>query len=140
MKKFKFLEDIATADVAFEAYGKKLEELFENAALALFEVMVETKSVISHQSLVVSCQNDTVEGLLLDFLDELVFLKDSQNLVLNDFKVGISGKYKLKAKVFGEEIDPKKHNLKVDVKAVTMHRFEVIRGKEGWRAQVVLDI
>ena len=54
MKKFRFLENIATADAAFEAYGKDLNELFESAALALFETMAETKSIINHQSLTIS--------------------------------------------------------------------------------------
>lgn len=140
MKKFRFLEDIATADVAFEAYGKDLNELFENAALALFETMAETKSIINHQSLTISHQNDTIDGLLFDFLNELVFLKDSKGLVFGDFKVKISGKYKLKAQVFGEEIDPKRHKLKTDVKAVTLHQFKVAKTKGGYKARVVLDV
>jgi SHS2 domain-containing protein len=140
VKKFKFLENIATADVAFEAYGKDLNELFGNAALALFEAMVETKTVASCQLSVVSCQNDTIEGLLFDFLNELIFLKDSKNVVFSDFKVKISGKYKLKARVSGEEIDKKKHVLKTDVKAVTMHQFRVEKTKEGYKARVILDV
>lgn len=140
MKRFKFLEDVATADIAFEAYGKNLDELFENVALALFETMAETKSVTPQQSLTISLESDTVEGLLFDFLDELVFLKDSKGMVFGDFKVKTRGKYKLEAKVFGEEIDPQKHQLKTDVKAITLHRFKVERTDQGYQARVILDV
>jgi len=140
MNRFKFLEDIATADVAFEAYGKSLEELFENTGLALFEAMADTKSIINHQSLVISHQSDTIEGLLFDFLNELIFLKDTQGMVFGKFKVKIWGKYKLEAEVWGEKIDPERHKLKVDVKGITMHEFRIRETERGYLARVVLDI
>ena len=140
MEKFKFLEDIATADVAFEAYGKNLAELFENAGLALFETMVETKRVRPVSSLQLAIANTSVEDLLFDFLSELIFLKDSRGMVFGRFRVKISGKYNLEGEVFGEGIDPGRHRLKVDVKAVTLHRFKIEKTKEGYKAKVVLDI
>lgn len=140
MKPFRFLEEIATADIAFEAYGNNLNELFENAALALFEAMVETKSVANRKAATFNLESDTIEGLLFDFLDQLVFLKDLKGMVFSDFKVRVSGKHKLKAKVFGEEIDPQKHELKTDVKAITFHQFKVESTDWGYKSRVVLDV
>lgn len=140
MKRFKFLDKIVTADVAFEVYGKYVDDLFENAALALFETMVNTKSIINHQSLTINLQSDSLEDLLFDFLDQLIFLKDARGMVFANFKVKISGEYQLQAEVSGEEIDPLKHQLKTDVKAVTLHRFKVEETKRGYQARVVLDV
>lgn len=140
MKGFRFLDEMATADIAFEAYGQDLNELFENAALALFEAMVDTKSVSNEESLAIRLKNDALEGLLFDFLDQLIFLKDSKGMVLGDFKVDISGKYELEAKVFGEEINPQKHQLKTDVKAITLHRFKVEKTEEGYTSRTILDV
>jgi len=153
VKKFEFLEDIATADVAFEAYGKDLKELFENSALALFEAMVDTKQVRPISNFQFPISNPTLDGLLFDFLNELVFLKDEKGMVFSKFKLRIEKLqaaslrpelgprvYNLQAQVWGEEIDPKKHKLKADVKAVTFHQFKVEQIREGWQARVILDI
>lgn len=143
MKKFKFLEDIATADSAFLAYGKNPEELFENSALALFEVMAKTKEVSWARGYKLELRSSNLEDLLFDFLSELVFIKDEKGMVFSKFKVKIKRLfrgYKLDAEVFGEKIDPKRHNLKVDVKAVTRHLFKIKKEEDKFVAQVVLDI
>jgi len=153
VKKFEFLEDIATADVAFEAYGKDLNQLFENSALALFEAMVDTKQVRPISNFQFPISNPTLDGLLFDFLNELVFLKDEKGMVFSKFKLRIEKLqaaslrpelgprvYKLQAQIWGEEINPQKHRLKADVKAVTLHQFRVRRTKEGYRARIVVDV
>lgn len=140
--KFCFLENIATADLAFEAQGRDLGELFENAALALSEAMVDTKTVSPSAKQEVRCQNETIEGLLFDFLDEIVFLKDSKSLLFSQFKVTVTRDrlYRLQGDLFGEEISPLKHVLRADVKAVTMYQFKVEKQNSSWKARVVLDI
>ena len=140
--KYRFLEDIATADIAFEAYGKDLSELFTNCGLALSETMVDIKNVGHTLKWQVENANKKLEGLLFDFLSELVFLKDKEAVVFSGFNVNITedGGYLLKADVFGEKIDHTKHQLKVDIKGVTMHLLKVEKGKEGYKAMVVLDI
>jgi SHS2 domain-containing protein len=139
MKRFKFLDRIVTADVAFEAYGKDLDELFENAALALFETMVNPKSVVNNQSLTIGLQSGSLEDLLFDFLDQLIFLKDTKGMVFGEFKVKVSGRYQLHAEVFGEKVKPG-HQLKTDVKGVALHRFKMEKTKRGYQARVVLDV
>lgn len=143
MKKFRFLPDVATADLAFEAFGRDRDELFENAGLALEEAMVKTESVEPRESFSVDKEEENLEELLFSFLEELVFLKDSEQLLFNKLKCRVeqeNGKWKLSATLSGEKIDPKKHKLGVDVKAVTKHLFEVGEDKEGYWAQVILDI
>ncbi len=137
---YKYLEDIAIADVAFEATGKTLDELFESCGLATMQVMVELDGIDRRVKKAIAVKADTIEELLKKFLDELVFLKDSELLLFNKFDVSIkkNGSYELRVIALGEKLDMNKHRLGVDVKAVTMHLFEVTG--PPWKARVILDI
>lgn len=139
---YRFLEDIATGDVAFEADGRTLEELFREAAIATFEVMVDTMGVEAKITRKVELKNEAVDGLLFDWLSELVYLKDAEAVLFCKFDVTIkkNDAYELKARVSGENINQQKHDLRSDVKAVTYHMFEVKKTGENWTARVVLDI
>ncbi len=139
---YRFLEDIATADAAFEADGKTPEELFRDAATATFEVMADTGSVNPVMTWSIELNNETIDGLLFDWLSELVYLKDAEGVLFCKFDVSIekNGAYELKARVAGETIDRGKHILRSDVKAVTYHLFKVEKSGDKWRARVVLDI
>jgi SHS2 domain-containing protein len=142
LAKFRFLEDVAIADAAFEAQGKTLEELFATCALATFEVMAQTKRVEPKQKVKIELEHDKIDALLFDWLAELIYLKDAKEMFFGkfDLKINKKNKYILKGQVFGEKIDYKKHKVKVDVKAVTLHLFEVKKLKKNWKARIVLDI
>lgn len=139
---YRYLEDVATADAAFEVEGRTLEELFRDAAIATFEVMVDTKSVKPEIAKEIELKNEDIGNLLFDWLSELVYLKDAESLLFSSFDVSIKKNdvYELKAKARGESINQRKHSLRSDVKAVTYHMFEVKRSGEKWTATVVLDI
>lgn len=137
--------DIAHSDVAFDASGRTLEELFGAAAEATLKVMVEDPEAVRRVATVpCSLAADDVEMLLFDFLNELIFYKDARRLLLLPHEMAIgreeSGGYTLQATLKGEEIDAARHRLDTDVKAVTMLRFSVVQMPEGWRATVVLDV
>lgn len=140
---YRFLDDIAIADVAFEAFGENLADLFEAVALATFEVMVNLNRVESSRTFEIRLHHSTVEGLLFDWLAELIFLKDSEGMFFSRFQVEVARAdeaYTLKAKAQGEPIDPDRHPMRQDVKAPTLHMFEVREANHGWLARVVLDI
>lgn len=141
MWKYRFLEDVAIADVAFVAQGKNLEELFTNCALATSEVMVDASILLAQEKREIEIENEKVDELLVDWLSELIFLKDRDRMFFGNFKINISknSKYKLKASAFGEKIDTKKHKLRSDIKAVTYHLLEVTK-KKNWKARVILDV
>ncbi len=142
--KYKVLEGIATADVAYEVYGKTLEELFANAGEAVEQTMAEIATVKPLQNSKFKIQNSKLEDLLLDFLNKLVFLKDSRQMIFSRFEVRINKLeargYQLEANLWGEKIDPVKHKLKTDVKAATRHLLEIKKIKNYYRGTVVLDI
>lgn len=141
---YRFLEEIATADVAFEATGTSLEEMFISAADAAMNVMVHDLDDIHPQTEVsLRLESHPVDMLLFNLLQELIFYKDARNLLLRVENVEITpegDEYSLTAKCRGDQIDPEKHKLIVDVKAVTLHMFSVEETADGWRARVILDI
>lgn len=140
MEKFKFL-DISTADVAFEAYGKTLDELFANSALAMFEVMVDVSKVERKVEKKISVEGEDLESLMFNWLNELLYWYGAEGIVFSHFNVKIyEENFKLEAKAFGEKVDPEKHNVKTEVKAATYHKLKVWREDRIWKARVILDI
>ncbi|MCE5250272.1 archease [bacterium] len=141
---YRYLDDIATADAAFEAWGASLEELFIAAADALLNVMVENlETIAGRERRTIRCEAESLGMLLIRFLEELVFIKDAQRLFLRVERLGIEqtgDMWNLVAQVYGEEINPERHELNADVKAVTYHRFSLEQCGQEWRATVVLDI
>ena len=140
--RYKFLEDVAIADIAYEAYGKNLNELFENAAFAIFELSANLDTVYAKKKIEFELENEKIENLLYDFLSEILFLKDSKYMVFKNVKVSIkqNKKLHLKAILKGDTINPQKQKLENDIKAVTMHMFEIKKEKYGYKATVVVDI
>ena len=140
MKRFEFL-DITTADTAFAAYGKDLNEVFANAALAMFEVMVNTKQIKPKVKKTVKVEADDLRGLLFAWLNELLVFYGSDNLAFSKFDVKVNKeKMELRAVLYGEKIDVKKHQVKTEVKAATYHKMEIKESKGEWQAKVIVDI
>jgi len=140
--RFKFLEGLAIADIAFEAYGKSLDEAFENAALAVFEVQANTKKIGKKLSKNVKIDAENKEALLFDWLSELLYLRDVHNMLFSKFDVKILEKNKrffLVAKIYGEKIDRKKHQLKTEVKAVSYHMMKIQKNGK-YKIRVILDV
>lgn len=141
---YEYLEDIAIADTAFRAWGMDLEETFTAAADATMNVMVEElDSIQPRERREIKLENNELDMLLFNFLQEFIYYKDSEQLILRVHQMKIMGKdhrYVLEAAAMGEKLDPNRHHLKVDVKAVTLHRFRLERTSQGWEAMVILDI
>ena len=140
MKKFEFI-DITTSDVAFEAYGRDLNELFANSALAMFEVMINTKQIKPKIERRVKVKGNDLESLMFNWLNELLIFYGAENLAFSEFKVEIDEKkFELKAFCKGETMNPEKHELRTEVKACTMHKMKIEKINKKWRARVILDI
>lgn len=141
-KKFKILEEIATADVAFEAYGSSESELFENAAFAVEETMVDTSQVKPKVKKKIEVEADELDKLLFDFLSELVYFKDAEALLFSKFSVKIkkNKKYSLTAEVAGERFDSAKLELRADIKAITWHMFKLEQIPKGWKCRIIVDV
>lgn len=132
-----------TADVLFVARADTLPELFRECAAAVEETMVDVSAVKAKEKVKILAENVKIDGLLFDFLEELVFFKDYKQLVFSKYDLEIREKEKGFALIcfaYGEKLDVSRHDPRVDVKAVTMHEFEVVKDKQGWKAKVLLDI
>ena len=141
---YEYLEEIGTADIAFEATGRDLAELFRDTADATTNVMIDNIEAIQpRETRQIKLSNDKLDMLLFDLLQELIFLKDAERLLLRvrDAQIDMrDATYFLKANVAGEELDSERHQQRADVKAVTLHNFSVERTESGWKARVLLDI
>lgn len=138
-KKFEFFD--VTADVGLRAYGKTLEEAFENAGLALFEVMTDTSKIKQTTRKEIEIESEDKDALLYDWLSELIFLHDSEYLIFNRFEIHITRKgedFLLKGTVWGGAFNQDEHESREDVKAATYHLMD-IKEEDGFVLQVILD-
>jgi SHS2 domain-containing protein len=141
---YHYLEEIGTADIAFEATGRDLSELFTDAAEATMNVMIDNLDAIKpRETRRIELSNDKIDMLLFDLLQELIYFKDAERLLLRVRDVCIDEKderFFLKAEAAGEPLDAARHRQRADVKAVTLHDFSVEKQDDGWKARVLLDI
>ncbi len=146
MSKVKFFPH--TADIEFEVYGNSMKQAFENAATVVANTITETKKVNAKIKKEISVSSEDLQSLLYDFLEQILILHDSENLVFSKIKVKKivqeKKKYALNAEFFGEQYDEKKHGTGTVVKAITYHSMEIgkkkIAGKEMYFVHLVIDI
>ena len=138
---YRFLPNVALADVAFKVTASSPSALFEVCARALTDVMVDRSSLRMGLGKRIELKAEGLDGLLYDFLTELIVIKDVDSLLFKSFEVRVARDGKsLVCDLRGEAIDRDRHKLRNDVKAVTMHMFGVTQQRERWLATIVLDI
>ncbi len=135
---FEILEH--TADVGIVAHGGSLAELFANAAAGMFAIMAELEGVRQTEERRIEVEARDREGLMVRWLTELLYYLDAEELLLSRFVVDEVSDTNLRARAFGERIDPRRHRLHFGVKAVTRHMLEVAEEDGGYRAQLLFDI
>jgi protein archease len=140
--KFDFLEH--TADVYVRAHGKTMDEAYENAALSMFETMTDTSKIAQNKEETLEVEAEDQYALLYNWLEALLVKFETENMLYSKFQITdwteTSENFKIKAKVWGEKFDPKKHPQKVAVKAVTYHRMVIIREMDRVILEFILDI
>jgi SHS2 domain-containing protein len=131
----------ATADLAIRSYGATLEEAFVNMALGMMNAMTPLERVEHKEEREFEVGGGDLEELLYNFLDELIFLKDAENLIFSKISVEIiENGTKLRARCWGESFDLTRHEPKIDVKAVTYSIMEVKKERNHWSIRTVFDI
>lgn len=131
-----------TADVGIRVRGKSLAELFEAAAEATFDVMIEHKRKLAPAIEVpVSIDAPAIDQLLVRWLTELLFVFESRRIVLSKFYVDEISERHIEASVFGAKYDSARHRQKIEIKAVTYHHLKVEQAGDGaWQAEIIFDI
>ena len=128
------------ADVGIIAYGTDVEELFSNAALALFSLITEPERVEEKLHLNLEVSSEDTDSLLIEWLNELIYFFDAKHMLFNRFDIGNVTHNELKATCYGEGFDPMKHKIKIGVKAATYHMLKLDKNGDGYRARIILDI
>jgi len=139
---YRFVEDVAIADCAVDIEGRDRDDLFETAATALAEIMVELDTLGTSLQRQVTLEAPALDLLLFDWLSELIYRKDRDRELFASADVEITGDgpYRLRAVLHGAAIDPARMALRADPKAVTFHQFALTPADGAWRARVVIDI
>ena len=129
-----------SGDAGIRAFGKTLEELFENAAAGMYSLVTDPEGVLDERELRVSVESHSREGLLVAWLNELIFLFDTRAFIGKRANVRFPGDNRLEGEVWGEEFDPKRHRSGLLVKAATYHKLGVEKKGDIWEAEVIFDI
>ncbi len=141
-KSYEFLEH--TADAYIAAYGKNLAEAFENAAIAMFEVMTNVEKVAPKIEDYVEVEAQDEYALLYSWLEALLVKFEINETLYSRFRIPTLNKtstgFRLEAKIWGEKYNPAKHSQKVGVKAVTYHQMEIVKEPDGVMLRFILDI
>lgn len=129
-----------TADVGIRAFGKDVNELFENTAYGMFEIIASLNNVTNELETEIEIKDDGLDDMLHDFLSELLFKYEVENILFGKFIVKSLDKKGLKGTALGEKIDLNRHRIKTEIKAVTYHQLKVKKEENHWIAEVIFDI
>jgi SHS2 domain-containing protein len=129
-----------TADLGIRARAPELNELFEEIARCLFAAIVEDLDTVRTDiAALIELEGDDLEYLLFDWLRELLYRFDADHMLFSSFQVVVSDNG-LRATAYGENLDPARHVLSHEVKAITYHTLRVEREGDEWVAEVIVDI
>lgn len=163
-KKYRLINH--TADLGIEVYGKELQELFSNAGFALFDIMTDISRVKETTERVITVEGNDLEQLMVNWLNDLLYLFDVEGLLFKRFEVQEVGnrsqesgvkesasqrletqdsrpadsRLNLKALIAGECYDPNRHIIETAVKAATYHQIQVVKENSKWRAMIIIDL
>ena len=138
MEKFEIL-DIA-GDIGLRAFGESREELFVHAALGMYSLVTDTSVLKDRESITVSVESHSLDGLLVSWLNELIFHFDTYGFIGNNIGIIDFSENRIEAKLSGEEFDPERHEGRLLLKAATYHRLRVEKIGGIWEAEIIFDI
>lgn len=137
MKKYRIIEH--TADVGIEARGQTLKKAFENAASGMLSIMIDPEKVGEEESYSLKVKGRDEKELLVAFLSELLYKYEVNDFLPKSVDISLLTDKNLKAKVYGEKLDLKRHIIDTQIKAVTYHQLEIEKHK-NWKVRVIFDI
>ncbi len=141
MSKYKTFDH--TADIGIEITGKTRKELFGNAVMAMFDVMVgpisegEKKPL---EKMKIKITGKDIEDTLINFLREILYLLNGKGWLTKKCKILALSNREIVTQLQGELYNDQKYALKTEIKAVTYHGLTINKSSKGWRAKVVFDV
>ncbi len=129
-----------TADIGIIAYGADISQLFANAALGLFNLMADLDDFNEDVQRQVEISAEDVEILLVEWLNELIYIVDVEHIVFKRFEIDKLTSNEIKARCYGEKIKPGQHELKREIKAATYHLLHISKDDGSYKVQVIFDV
>ncbi len=129
-----------TADIGLIVHGRTLEELFQNAAAGLFDLMVGLDRIAPREERMIEVDAADKEELLVNWLNELLYLFEVEELVLCEFRILRFSPTRLEAAARGEAFDPNRHPIAAEIKAATYHQLRLEQVDGEWRTRLVFDV
>ena len=129
-----------TADVGIHAFGRTLPELFIHAAQGMESLVVAPEQVRESVSREIAVEGHDVVSLLIAWLNELIFLFDTEYLLFRTFEIDAFTESSLRGRASGEPYDARRHELSSAIKAVTWHEAAVEPTSDGYKARIIFDI
>ncbi|NCO84485.1 MAG: protein archease [Nitrospirae bacterium CG_4_10_14_3_um_filter_44_29] len=142
MKIFEVID--ISGDVGIRAFGKSIEDVFKNSALGMYSLITDLEGVKAEKDISISVESNSLEGLLVSLLNELIFQFDAYNFIGK--RIDIQSltpnpqSPSLKAIISGEEFDTERHERKLLIKAATYHRLKIEKAGDVWQADIIFDI
>jgi SHS2 domain-containing protein len=129
-----------TSDIGLRAFGSDLPEAFSNAAKGMFTLIADLRQVRAPLKTEIVVNSGDISGLLVAWLNELLYLFDSEQRLFKKFDIRQLSETALKAECWGEKVDKSRHQLKRGIKAATYHRLKVEQTAQGYQVEVILDV
>ncbi len=127
-----------TADIGIRVKGQDLKDLFKNTALAMFDIIAERKKAEKQRDLKIEQQADNLEELFINWLNELLSLSATKEVIFSDFRINKLDENNLQAVAVGDDV--KNYKVNVEIKAATYHALKLERSSAGWQAEVIFDV
>jgi SHS2 domain-containing protein len=138
MKKFRFIDH--TGDLGIEVFGDSLSTLFQHAGEAFTEIITEGKKIRARESRHISLGAERIEDLLIRWLNEFIFLFDTNGFLPRSFDIAAIDDNHIEATAHGETYDKARHPIKTTVKGATYHQLRVVREDDLWKTRVIFDL
>jgi len=130
-----------TADIGIRGFGKSIEESFEETAKAMTSILVDLNTIEPKKTIKITAEANSIEELLFEFLNEILAQIDIEGMIFSEFKITKLKNNKLEAELKGEELKPKKHHTKTQVKAATYSQLKVYQNQnKEWVSQCIVDV
>jgi SHS2 domain-containing protein len=138
MEQFTVLD--ISGDVGLTAFGDNLQEAFVNIAIGMYTLMTGLDAVAATKMIEVSVENQSPDGLLVSWLNELIFQFDTYGFIGKKIDITEFSETRISASIAGEEFDPERHEGKLLIKAATYHQLSIAKEDERWKISVIFDI
>jgi SHS2 domain-containing protein len=129
-----------SGDTGIKAYGKTVSEAYANAGIGMYSLITDISGVDERESVELELSGDSPEGVLVAYLNELIFRFDTHGFIGRSVEVPNLSDSGIRVIVHGEEFDPERHERRLLIKAATYHNIKIGRADSVWEVEVVFDI